>query len=58
MGGAMAEKRIGLRTTFRGDIANYERWKEEWRIVTKLVRLNAAKAGKDLSEIEITEEGG
>lgn len=52
----MAEDvRIGLRTRFRSDEAAYENWKEEWRIVTNLIRLKAAKAGKDLSDIVIVE---
>lgn len=52
----MAEDvRIGLRTRFRSDEAAYEKWKEEWRIVTNLIRLKAAKAGKDLSDIVIVE---
>lgn len=52
----MAESvRIGLRTKFRGDLDDYERWKEEWRLVTEIIRLKAAQHGINLSNIAIVE---
>lgn len=53
----MAEEvKIGLRTRFRGDLSAYEKWKEDWRIVTNMVRINASKTGIRLSDIKLTEE--
>lgn len=52
----MAENvRIGLKTKFRCDLDDYERWKADWTSVTKEIRLKAEKTGKDLSEIRIME---
>lgn len=52
----MAEdKNVGLRNIFHCDIDAYEKWKEEWSTVTNMIRSKSAKAGIELSEIEIVE---
>lgn len=52
----MCEQETSLNSVFRNSREDCERWKEEWRLVTRMVRLNAARRGKDLSEIEIVKE--
>lgn len=49
----MAEKRIGLQIRFKGDIQEYDKWKREWALATKMVRKNAKKKGINLATIEI-----
>ncbi len=44
------------RSVFRNSREDCERWKAEWRLAARMVRLNAARRGKDLSEIEIVKE--
>lgn len=41
---------------FRNSSAFMVIFKEEWEIITKLVRLSAAKAGKDLSRMYLAEK--
>lgn len=50
------EPRIGLQIRFKGDIREYDKWKQEWAIATKQVRLNAARRGIDLSKMKIVEK--
>ena len=52
----MCEQETIIRSVFRNSREDYERWKAEWQSVTKMVRLNAARRGKNLSEIEIVKE--
>lgn len=41
---------------FHGCLAEMNEWKAEWKLVTRLVCLNAAKIGKNLADIKLAEE--
>ena len=47
------ESRIGLQIRFNGDIRAYDKWRDEWKATTKMIRLGASKRGIDLSKMEI-----
>ncbi len=51
----MCEQETGLNSAFWNK-EDCERWKAEWKSATKMVRLNAGRRGKNLSEIEIVKE--
>ena len=46
---------IGIKK-FHGCTRALCEWKAEWKLVTKLVCLNAAKIGKNLADIKLAEE--